>query len=86
VWIVARSRGGWARPAAPPYWPDHNLIVETDGAATHLTLAAFEQDLTRDAHLTALGYRVIRISWRQLTERPRETARLLRQMLSCAGR
>jgi very-short-patch-repair endonuclease len=68
------------------YWPDHNLIVETDGAATHLTPTAFEADRARDAHLTALGYRVIRITWRQLTERPREVARILQSLLSRAGR
>jgi very-short-patch-repair endonuclease len=63
------------------YWPDQRLIVETDGAATHLTPTAFEADRARDAHLTALGYRVIRITWRQLTERPREVAQLLRRLL-----
>jgi Protein of unknown function (DUF559)/Transcriptional regulator, AbiEi antitoxin len=62
------------------YWPDHRLIVETDGAATHLTPTAFEQDRARDAHLTALGYRVIRITWRQM-ERPEALAHLLRELL-----
>jgi very-short-patch-repair endonuclease len=68
------------------YWPTHRLIVESDGAATHLTPTAFEQDRARDAYLTALGYRVIRITWRQLTERPREVAQILQTLLSCAGR
>jgi very-short-patch-repair endonuclease len=63
------------------HWPEHNLIVETDGAATHLTPTAFERDRARDAHLTALGYRVIRITWRQLTERPQAVAQLLRRLL-----
>lgn len=63
-------------------WPTHRLIVETDGAASHLTPAAFEHDRARDAHLTALGHRVIRITWRQLTERPHEVARLLWRLLS----
>jgi very-short-patch-repair endonuclease len=68
------------------HWPDQKLIVETDGAAAHLTPTAFEHDRARDAHLTALGYSVIRITWRQLTERPHETARTLRTLLSRAGR
>jgi Protein of unknown function (DUF559)/Transcriptional regulator, AbiEi antitoxin len=68
------------------YWPTHRLIVETDGASTHLTPTAFEQDRARDASLTALGYRVIRVTWRQLTERPAEVAQLLRRLLSRAGR
>jgi hypothetical protein len=64
------------------YWPTHNLIVETDGAATHLTPTAFEHDRHRDAQLTAAGYRVIRITWRQLTEQPHEVARLLKRLLA----
>ena len=63
------------------YWPEHNLIVETDGAATHLTPTAFEHDRHRDAQLTADGHRVIRITWRQLTEQPHEVARLIRRLL-----
>ncbi len=63
------------------YWPTHRLIVETDGAAAHLTPTAFENDRARDAHLTALGHRVIRVTWRQLIERPHEVAQLLRRLL-----
>jgi very-short-patch-repair endonuclease len=63
------------------YSPDHDLIVETDGAATHLTATGFEHDPARDAHLTALGHRVIRITWRQLTERPHEIVQRLRRLL-----
>jgi very-short-patch-repair endonuclease len=63
------------------YWPTHRLIVETDSAATHPTPTAFENDRARDAHLTALGYRVTRLTWRQLTERPHEVAQLLRRLL-----
>jgi very-short-patch-repair endonuclease len=63
------------------YWPDHNLIVEADGAAAHLTPKAFEQDRVRDARLTALGHRVVRITWRQLSTQPKAVARLLRELL-----
>jgi hypothetical protein len=63
------------------FWPEHRLIVETDGAATHLTATAFEKDRARDAHLTALGYRVIRITWRQM-EHPETVARLLLSLMA----
>lgn len=43
-------------------WPDHRLIVETDGRATHLTHAAFERDRARDARLLVLGYRTLRFT------------------------
>lgn len=44
------------------YWPDRRLIVETDGRATHFTLAAYERDRARDAYLLTLGYRVLRFT------------------------
>jgi very-short-patch-repair endonuclease len=48
-------------------WPDINLVVELDGAATHLTRKAFEEDRRRDAALVAAGYIPMRISWLRLT-------------------
>ena len=47
-------------------WRDRRLIVETDGAATHLTARAFEEDRRRDVDLHAAGYRVLRFTWRQV--------------------
>jgi very-short-patch-repair endonuclease len=43
-------------------WREHNLVVETDGAATHLTPQAFEDDRHRDAHLSMLGFRTLRFT------------------------
>ena len=43
-------------------WPDQRLIVETDGRATHFTIAAYEDDRARDAYLLTLGYRVLRFT------------------------
>ena len=47
-------------------WPEHMLIVETDGWRTHGHRRAFESDRARDAHLVAAGYRVLRFTWRQV--------------------
>jgi len=47
-------------------WPDQSLIVELDGHATHVTRAGFESDRERDRRLHAAGWRVVRITWRQL--------------------
>jgi restriction endonuclease-like protein len=63
-------------------WPDHALIVETDGHRHHGTRAAFERDRERDAQLTALGWRVVRITHRRLAARPREVGELLKRLLS----
>jgi very-short-patch-repair endonuclease len=51
-------------------WPDQRLIVEIDGFAFHSTRRAFEHDRARDQQLQAAGYRVIRITWRQLQHQP----------------
>jgi very-short-patch-repair endonuclease len=50
-------------------WPDHRLIVETDGRR-HRTRAAFERDRARDALLTAVGWRVMRFTTRQVRGDP----------------
>ncbi len=47
-------------------WPEQRLIVELDGHATHSPTYAFELDRARDRRLEAAGWRVIRITWRQL--------------------
>lgn len=47
-------------------WQKQRLIVELDGRATHGTQAAFEADRERDRALQVAGWRVIRVTWRQL--------------------
>lgn len=59
-------------------WPEHRLIVETDGHRHHGTRTAFEKDRARDAALTAAGYRVMRFTHRQVTKDPRTVARRLK--------
>ena len=62
-------------------WPDHHLIVETDGAATHATPQAFEADRRRDAELAARGYRVLRFTWRQIVYEPDSVLRAVAAVL-----
>jgi very-short-patch-repair endonuclease len=62
-------------------WPSHRLIVEVDGFAYHGNRAAFERDRRRDAALTAAGYRVVRVTWRQLTDEPHAVVALLARLL-----
>jgi very-short-patch-repair endonuclease len=51
-------------------WRDHGVIVEIDSWAFHSMRSSFEQDRRRDQRLTTAGYRVIRITDRQLTDEP----------------
>jgi len=62
-------------------WPDHRLIVETDGYTYHRGHAAFLNDHDRDLKLRALDYEVIRLSEKQLNEEPAFAAAVLRDAL-----
>jgi very-short-patch-repair endonuclease len=63
-------------------WRDRRLVVEVDGFRAHGTRSAFESDRARDVELRLLGYEVLRFTWRQLGENPREVARALRELLA----
>ncbi|MBG6055545.1 very-short-patch-repair endonuclease [Salinibacterium sp. CAN_S4] len=47
----------------------NRLVVEIDGAEFHATRDGFEEDHRRDAVLRALGFRVLRFSYWQVSER-----------------
>lgn len=57
-------------------WPDRRLIVELDSYEFHRTRQAFENDRRRDRRLTAAGWRVMRVTWRDLDEPGRLAAEL----------
>ena len=67
-------------------WPDQRLIVELDARSTHDSHDGFEQDRTRDRRLHAAGWRVVRVTWRQLTECPEELEADLRRLLGLSPR
>jgi hypothetical protein len=66
------------------YWPEQALIVEVDGYQFHKSRQAFENDRRRDAKLTALGYRVIRVTWPQLTQQSHMVIARIAQALTHA--
>ena len=63
-------------------WPDRRLIVEVDGYAYHGHRAQFERDRRKDLALAAAGYRVIRVSWRQLVNEPMALVAVISAALS----
>jgi very-short-patch-repair endonuclease len=63
-------------------WRAERLIVETDGASTHLTAEAFEEDRRRDAVHAMLGFRTLRFTWRQVVSEPRFVARAITAALA----
>jgi hypothetical protein len=66
-------------------WTDARLIVELDGRVVHGTRQAFEADRERDRLLMVDGWRVIRVTWRQLRDDEARIAADLRTALRCAA-
>jgi len=60
------------------------LVIEVHGWAYHRDRDSFEADRSRQAQLLADGYRVIQLTWRQITEQPAETIALIRAALDHA--
>ena len=77
--LSVAMRGGFVE--ADCVWRRSRLIAELDGRAVHGTAMAFERDRARDRALNAAGWRVVRITWRQLRGEPRELAEDLAALL-----
>jgi hypothetical protein len=78
--VPIEVNGVWIEPDC--MWRAQRLIVELDGNATHATRSAFESDRARDRALIAAGWRVMRITWRQLHDEPETLTRDLRASLT----
>jgi very-short-patch-repair endonuclease len=65
-------------------WRTHRLIVEVDGFAFHGSRERFENDRRRDGELTARGFRVMRVTWRQITQEPEVVLVQVAQALAIA--
>ena len=74
-------RFGAAAYVADCVWHDAGVVVELDGHQAHGTRSAFESDRERDRRMQAIGWTVIRVTWRQLNH-PRTLLTDLRHLLS----
>jgi hypothetical protein len=63
-------------------WPVQRVVVETNGFAFHRTRSAFEDDHDKRLALEAAGWRVISLTWRQLTSRPEDVVQHVRRALT----
>ena len=85
IWGVDRVLTGPGMPRfvrqfriALPHWnvtldaaiPELRVAIELDGAAFHGDQAARERDIRRDVALAALGWVVLRFSYRRITTEP----------------
>jgi very-short-patch-repair endonuclease len=67
-------------------WSAHRLVAETDGYRYHRGSEAFEDDRARDLQLRALGYDVVRLSYRQVAGEPEQVATVFRSALTSSTR
>jgi hypothetical protein len=51
------------------YWPGPRLVVEADSYAWHRSPSALNDDRERDVRLMLAGYRCLRFTWEQVTQR-----------------
>jgi very-short-patch-repair endonuclease len=63
-------------------WPEQRVVVELDGFAAHGTRRAFEDDRAKDRERVAAGWRVVRVTWRQLADDPARIAAQLKALLT----
>ena len=63
-------------------WRTKRLVVEVDGFHFHSGRARFESDRRRDAELVAAGFRVLRVTWRQMEQEPRAVIASIAQALA----
>ncbi|MGI8579548.1 MAG: type IV toxin-antitoxin system AbiEi family antitoxin domain-containing protein [Solirubrobacteraceae bacterium] len=76
---------GTRRYEADCAYTAEKLILELDGYANHDTRRSFEEDRARDRALVLAGWRVVRITWRQLTQDPGTLATDLATLLLTPG-
>ena len=57
------------------------LIIEADGERYHGGAQARRADAARQAELEAAGYRVMRVTWRQVVDTPEQTVQRIRRVL-----
>ena len=63
-------------------WPSHRLAVQLDGFAYPRTRRDRERDTESDVDLELAGFRVVRLTWGDVTVRSERTVRRLRLLLS----
>lgn len=66
-------------------FPQARLAIEVDGRAYHSGAERFQNDRTRQNRLVARGWRVLRFTWADLTERPERVVAEILGMLAMSA-
>ena len=67
------------------FWPELGLVIETDGARTHNTDAAFHADRRRDVNLKVAGLETVRFTWDHIVNDRDWVVRALRAIAARRG-
>ncbi len=62
-------------------WPAERVAVEADGWSAHGARRAFERDRRRSADLAAAGWRVLPVTWTQISQQPADVIARVRAAL-----
>ncbi len=62
-------------------YPEFLLAIEADGYLYHGGRSAWRRDLARRNELTELGWRVIHVTWNDLSDRPQTVVRRIRDVI-----
>jgi hypothetical protein len=62
-------------------WREQRVAIEADGVTWHDHKLTREHDAHKQARLEAAGYRVLRISWQQISHTPEQTVARIRAAL-----
>jgi very-short-patch-repair endonuclease len=63
-------------------YPRLLMAIEGDGFGEHGARAGFEGDRERDADLEAMGWVVLRFTWRQVRDRPEWVIERIKQVMA----
>ena len=63
-------------------YPDARLAIEWDSRGFHGRIDAFERDRERDRNALVHGWRTVRFTWKDVTERPHSVVTTVRVLLS----
>ena len=73
----------WGQPGRIDFaFPEQSLAIECDGYEQHGVREAFDDDRLRTARLVALGWRVMPITWKHVTEQRTKVLARIRQALA----
>lgn len=79
---VVRDRLGQFVARVDFAWPEHKLILECDGMGYHADGVSFRRDRRRWSRLTALGWKVIVVTWADVLGDPAYVVTMLQALLA----